>query len=407
MKTLKLICSILVISISVYSGLSAGGEDDIKTKQSELKKLRDQIQQYEDKIQQHEKKEHSTLELLDSYERQEGLLRKLIKEIHRQEQTLVQNIVETRQTIAELSGRVSYLKSEYARYVSNVYRNGRMYDIELLLASRSLNQMLVRSEYLRRFSSQRKQDVDKIITRRTAIEAENLKLRRQLAEQRELLADKAREEVTLKDKMKKRKQLLTSIQRDKKLLRQEANRTISAAQGLEQLITKLIEQERIRKAREAERVKKSKVAPTPSVEGKSLVHRKGRLRWPVSHGKIAAHFGNQLHPVLKTVTQNTGIDIAVSAGTEVKAIADAEVSTISWLPSFGNLIILDHSSGYRTVYAHLSEISVSEGEQIAEGKAIGKSGESFSGSSLHFEIWKDRDKQDPEHWLTPRGLSKR
>ena len=398
-------CASVVLSIIL---IAAKPEDEIKSKQSELKKLKDQIQQYEEKIQEREKKEHAALDLLDTYEKQEMLLRKLLRELHQQEKTLEQNIAETRNTIAELGGKVTHLKGEYAHYVSNVYRYGRIYDIELLLASHSLNQMLIRSEYLRRFTSQRKVDVDKIITKRQAIEEENIKLQHQLSEQRELLADKAKEEATLQQKMKKRKQLLTTIRHDKKLLRQEANRTISAAQELEGLITKLIEEDRIRKEREAARAKEEKIRPAPTPEGKAFVQRRGKLRWPVSQGKVVARFGNQQHAVLKTITQNTGIDIQVPNSTAVTAVADAQVSTISWLPSFGNLIILDHSGGYRTVYAHLSEISVSEGDQIDEGGIIGKSGESFSyGSSLHFEIWKDREKQDPEHWLSPRGLTKR
>ncbi len=383
-------------------------EDNIKSKQAELTKLREEIEEYEEKIKEHEKKEHATLELLDNYDRQETLLRKLVGELRKEGRTLQGNIDDTKRSIQDLSGQVSYLKRNYASYVSNVYRYGRTYDLELLLTSKSLNQVLVRAEYLRRFSDQRKKDLDKITTQREAIEEENLKLQRQLVEQQQLITDKAVEEKKLQDQVKKRKQVLAGIRRDKKMLRQDADRTLAAAQELEQLISKLIEQERIRKAREAERAKEGK-APPPSIapSGQAFVDRRGHLRWPVSQGRIVTRFGNQQNPVLKTITQNTGIDIAVPTGTDVEAVANADVSMISWLPSFGNLVILDHSNGYRTVYAHLSEIAVSEGEQVTEGNVIGKSGESFSGSVLHFEIWKDREKQDPEHWLTPRGLTKR
>jgi len=388
--------------------LFSSADDDIKAKQAELTRLRKEIDSYEEKIKEHEKKEHATLDLVDTYERQELLVRQLIGELHKEEQSLQKNIDETKRTIQELGGQVSFLKHSYANYVTNLYRYGRMYDLELLLTSRSFNQILVRSEYLRRFSDQRKKDVDKITTRRETIEEQNLKLQRQLVEQRQLISEKGVEEKRLQEKLKRRKQMLASIRHDKKVLRQEADRTLAAVQDLEQLIAKLIEQERIKKARAAARAKESK-APPPTItpSGKSFVDRHGHLRWPVPQGKIVARFGNQQHPVLRTITQNTGIDIAVPSGTDVEAVADAEVSTISWLPSFGNLVILDHSNGYRTVYAHLSEIAVSEGQQIGEGSVIGKSGESFSGSVLHFEIWKDREKQNPEHWLTPRGFSKR
>ena len=115
-----------------------------------------------------------------------------------------------------------------------------------------------------------------------------------------------------------------------------------------------------------------------------------------------ARFGNQIHPVLKTVTQNTGIDISVPTGTDVHAVSSGEVATISWLPSYGNLVILNHNYGFRTVYTHLSEITVALSQKVDEGEVIGKSGESLGGPLLHFELWKEREKQDPELWLSRR-----
>jgi murein DD-endopeptidase MepM/ murein hydrolase activator NlpD len=73
---------------------------------------------------------------------------------------------------------------------------------------------------------------------------------------------------------------------------------------------------------------------------------------------------------------------------------------ITFLPSYGNLVILDHQNGYRTVYAHLAEIDVQEGQIVAEGESIGRSGDAMEGPRLHFEVWKDREKQNPESWLT-------
>jgi murein DD-endopeptidase MepM/ murein hydrolase activator NlpD len=54
------------------------------------------------------------------------------------------------------------------------------------------------------------------------------------------------------------------------------------------------------------------------------------------------------------------------------------------------------------VYAHLSEISVIAGQQIKEGTVIAKSGETVSGNLLHFEVWKEKDKQNPREWLARR-----
>ena len=60
------------------------------------------------------------------------------------------------------------------------------------------------------------------------------------------------------------------------------------------------------------------------------------------------------------------------------------------------MLILNHSNGYRTVYAHLADVNVVEAQRVKEGTVIGKSDDSISGSMMHFEIWHDRDKQNPE-----------
>jgi murein hydrolase activator len=75
---------------------------------------------------------------------------------------------------------------------------------------------------------------------------------------------------------------------------------------------------------------------------------------------------------------------------------------IDWLPGYGSVVIVTHKGDFRTVYSHLSEIYVREGDKVRLGSLIGKVGESLEGNVLHFEIWNSRNKQDPENWLAKR-----
>jgi len=382
------------------------GQQELKQKKTQLQKIKKDIDAYEAKIKQSQKKEHATLELLDTYDRQAVLLRKLIASLREEEMSLQRSIDSTRASISSMNGQLNFLTQHYAHYASSVYKHGKMYDLELLLASKSLNEVLLRAEYVRRFSSQRKNDLTKIGTRRDEYEIQREILQKQIAEERDLIAEKSTEEANLRLKMKKRKALLTDIRRDKKNYQKEMSRKLEAAKQMEQMIAKLIEEDRARRAKEEERAKEKTGPRERSAPGVFETH-KGRLRWPVNQGRVVARFGNHENPTLHTVTQNPGIDIAVSAGSAVEAVTDGEVSLISWLPSYGNLVILNHKGGFRTVYAHLAEIDVNEGERVSEGDRIASSGEALSGPLLHFEIWKDRDKQDPEDWLKPRAASSR
>ncbi|MGA9115929.1 MAG: peptidoglycan DD-metalloendopeptidase family protein [Bacteroidota bacterium] len=372
-------------------------QDEIRKKQAELQTLRDQINRFEQKIRDRQKNEKATLELLDSYDRKATLLRRLIGKLRAEEQALRRDIELAQAELDRLGLQFLSLRDQFGRYVRAVYTAGRDRDVELLLSSRSVNQFSVRAEYLRRFTDQRRRDARRLTGKKTEIEERQADLQRQLSAERRVLAEKGAEEDRLRRLTDERRDILFGIRKDKKAFQRELDRKTQAARQLENLISGLIEADRLRREKET----RDRALPRPPPAGGAFAERKGRLRWPVAEGGVVARFGNQRHPTLKTVTQNSGIDISVKAGTPVRSVAEGDVSTIWWLPGYGNLVILDHSGGYRTVYAHLSEIGVSEGQRVKEGDVIGASGESLEGPRLHFELWKDREKQNPEHWLSP------
>lgn len=390
---------------------------ELKLKERELQKLRADIQAYEKRLQESETKEKATLDRLDDLERQSNLLRQLVKNLQEEEQDVSSDIDTAKITITELEAKLQFLKSHYANYVRSVYKNGRVYDLELLFSSKSINQMYIRIQYLKRFSEQRAKDLQGIAENKAAVEEQSRQLEEQLQNERQLLHEKTQEEKNLNHTYSTRQTVLKKIRKNKQTYQAELLRKQNAFHQIEGLISNLIEKERIRKeheaavrrerelaeARERERSKAVQAPALPkSPEGNvasSFEQHRGKMRWPVSNGSVQAHFGNQVHPVLKTVTQNTGIDIATPVGSNVYAVADGEVALLSFIPGFGNVLIVNHYNGYRTVYAHLSDITVAESQKITEGTVIAKSGDTVTGSILHFEIWKEREKQNPEHWL--------
>ena len=384
-----------------FAGMSsqAPGQTEIRKRQTELQSIREQIRTLEEKINRQQKNEKASLDLLDTYDRKGTLVRRLITRLRAEERELQTQIDTTRRTIATLEGQYRFLKDQYANYVVSIYRAGRVHDLELLLSSNSLNQLYIRNEYLKRFSAQRKKDATDLVTKKSEIEDTQAELQQQLTEQRRLIAEKGAEEDRLASLAADRRRILAKIRNDKKTLQRSIDRQMKAAQAIEGIIAQLIEEDRVRKEREAEAQRTSRLPQPPPVKGE-FASKKGKLRWPVSDGTVVAHFGNQKHPTLKTITQNTGIDIAVKAGSPVSAVAEGEISKIWWLPGYGNIVIINHYGGYRTIYTHLAEIKITEGQKVKEGDVIAESGEALNGPRLHFEIWKDREKQNPETWLS-------
>lgn len=100
-----------------------------------------------------------------------------------------------------------------------------------------------------------------------------------------------------------------------------------------------------------------------------------------------------------------GMDFAGKRGTPVYAAADGRVVFAGWSPDDGNLLILQHSGGYVTVYKHNQVLLTSAQTSVSRGEAIallGTSGKTSLGPHLHFEVWKDGIPRDPNHYmLTP------
>jgi murein DD-endopeptidase MepM/ murein hydrolase activator NlpD len=120
------------------------------------------------------------------------------------------------------------------------------------------------------------------------------------------------------------------------------------------------------------------------------------MRWPV-RGKVIQGFGPKT-----TGGQNDGINVAVPEGTPIKAAEDGVVAYAgNELKGYGNLVLVRHSNGFVTAYAHASELSVKKGETIKRGQVIGKAGSTGNVTSpqLHFEVRKGATPVDPAQYL--------
>jgi murein DD-endopeptidase MepM/ murein hydrolase activator NlpD len=120
------------------------------------------------------------------------------------------------------------------------------------------------------------------------------------------------------------------------------------------------------------------------------------FRWPV-RGRVIASFGPTPNGL-----QNDGINLAVPEGTPVKAAEDGVVAYAgNELKGYGNLVLVRHSNGFVTAYAHASDILVKRGETVKRGQVIAHSGQTGNVTSpqLHFEIRKGSTPVDPSQYL--------
>jgi murein DD-endopeptidase MepM/ murein hydrolase activator NlpD len=103
---------------------------------------------------------------------------------------------------------------------------------------------------------------------------------------------------------------------------------------------------------------------------------------------ISSTFGVRRDPILGTPAMHAGLDFSVPSGRKVRATGQGKVVAAGWNGGYGRMVEIDHGDGLTTRYAHMSKISVKEGDVVERGTVIGKVGSSgrSTGAHLHYEI---------------------
>jgi murein DD-endopeptidase MepM/ murein hydrolase activator NlpD len=112
--------------------------------------------------------------------------------------------------------------------------------------------------------------------------------------------------------------------------------------------------------------------------------------WPLS-GYISSNYGFRINPITGIRQFHTGIDIAANMGAPIRAAMSGRVTFTGWSDVFGNSVVINHHSGYRTLYGHMSVIRVKNGALVGTGERIGDVGSTgaSTGPHLHFTVYKN------------------
>jgi septal ring factor EnvC (AmiA/AmiB activator) len=332
-----------------------------------------------------EKKEQVSLARVAGYEEKLAVIQKYLRQLEDQSKAQVRVIAQTARRIQSTTRDIRTRKSALAGRLKAIYKYGRLLPLEALLSTRSLPEVFRRMIYLRyiaRYDQRLATELSKLDLELAAQRARLLaahagleRLQSEQSSQRDSLASARTAEAALLKKVRTEKEAGLEVQKQ----------LAASAQRLKELVLNL-EKERLARSEKAE-------AGTGG-----LTPLKGRLPWPI-RGRVVAGFGSLVHPKYKTRTNNQGILIkpepAPGTGTtNASAVAPGRVVYADRFMGYGNLVIVDHGSGFYTLYGSLDEMSAGVGTNVAAGTPLGAAGE-----FLHFEIRKDGKPVDPEAWL--------
>lgn len=143
-------------------------------------------------------------------------------------------------------------------------------------------------------------------------------------------------------------------------------------------------------------------AATSSAAG-NFASMRGSLPRPVAGGfRVTSQFGRHALPELPDVMyDNPGIDAEVALGASAQAVYGGKVSGVYVIPGYSTVVIVNHGS-YYTVYGNISSPAVKVGDVVKQGQSLGRlaqAEEDSAHSSIHFEVWKNREKLNPLDWI--------
>ena len=394
---------ILIITTFIYSNGKSSSEIqvDIDSRNAELHALRNEIKSIEERLISKNKEAISSTEFLIDLEYKISLTEKLIRSLNKEEHYISGVIRQIEAEIREMEELLAKLKRQLTKRLQYLYINGRQGILETVLLANDWNGAIYRIKYLDVLSDYEKKLKKQMKETLVKLGGEKANLIIELNRKTALLTEKKNEGSKLEEDKKYRNKVLENIRKDKFKLERVRSEKTKMITNIEQLIKKLYADKEAMKKREEElaRIRAEQNRATTGNFAKMM----GKLSWPVE-GHIISKFGTIRNPETGTLTENVGIDIKVRSGMKVKTVLDGVVSTITYIRGHGNIIIIDHGGGFSTVYAHVDNISVNENEYIQMGNSIASVAKVENGSfaKLHFEVWGNQKKLNPEKWLASR-----
>ena len=332
------------------------------------------------------RQENTVVRQLTRTDRDLTATRRRLRDLKHRAQRLDLQLDATRLDLDKNLSLLAQQRAALRQRLRSMYKFGPARELEFLLSTESFAQLLARWDYLVLVAEQARRLLEGVRERKEVVETLEHRLEGHRAQVDRTTRQTTSENKRLAQQRASRRQTLVSIQTQRQAFEAAAAQLERDAQALKRLIARL----------EAKRA----AAPVPYTGDFAKGH--GQLDWP-ARGEVVGHFGLETNPRFPSVkVPNNGMDIRVPVGTAVRAVAKGRVDyTSDNYASYGEIVILNHGDSYYTLYAHLSDISVSVGQEVSAGQTIGRSGEtgSLKGPILHFEVRKGGSALDPEDWL--------
>ncbi|MND97910.1 AmiB activator [compost metagenome] len=393
-----------------------------ESQQEKLEQRKAQIQQEikenEKLLQSVKKKEKSAVNVIVIQTNKIKLKEKLINTTERQTKLLSNDMYINQLKINKLKRELAVLKEDYAKMIVKSYKSrSEQSRAMFLLSSENFLQAYKRAQYMKQYTSYRKMQGEEIKVKSNELISYNEKLDVQKAAKKKLIAENEKERLALEKEKQEQQKLVNAIKKDKKKIIADIKKKQKESKAIDRQIDRLIREAIAAANREAARekakanpgaaVSKSPVSSSKIIltaEAKILSDNfranKGMLPWPVEKGFVSLPYGDQAHPVYKTlVIRNSGVEITTDPGANARAVFGGEVTSVIVLSPVNKAVMVQHGDFF-TVYQNLSSVFVTKGEKVNIKQSLGKIRTNGEGKTvLKFTVSQNTTYNNPAIWL--------
>ena len=399
----------------------AFGQTDAQRKLEERKEqLQKEIREAESALQNEKQKQKSVTVQITQQAEKIKLREKLINTTEKQAKLLSDDIYLNQLKINALKRELEELKKDYAKMIVKSYKSrSEQSRAMFLLSSENFLQAYKRAQYMKQYSNYRKNQGEEITVKSKELIVYNEKLGMQKAEKQKLIVENEKERVELEKEKQEQEKLMLSIKKDVKKLTADIKKKQQETKQIDRKINALIKQAIAEANKEAAAANKkanpkATVAETKAIENSTKIvltpegkivsnnfkANKGRLPWPVTKGFVSLKYGDQPHPLQKSlIIHNSGVEISTDSGTNVRSVFAFVVTRVQLLSPNNMVVFVQHGDFY-TVYQNLSSVSVSKGDKVTALQNIGKITTNAAGkTAVKFIIMQNTTTLNPQSWL--------
>ena len=290
-----------------------------------------------------------------------------------------------------------------------------------LLSSQNFLQAYKRAQYMKQYASYRKTQGVEIQGKSQELVNFNEKIGVQKSVKQKLIEENEKERIALENEKLLQQELERSIKKDKKQIVAEIRKKQQETRNIDNQIQKLLKaaiaaaNKRTATATAKANPKTTTAADTKATESSTKIiltpegqliannfrANRGKLPWPVEKGFVSLPYGDQPHPIYKTlVVHNSGVEITTDQGASARAVFGGEVISVIVLSPVNKAVMIQHGD-YFTVYQNLSNVSVNKGDKVSTKQTIGRirtNGDTGK-TVLKFTISQNTVYNNPATWL--------